>query len=127
MLRGLINGWRAADPMVASGGYLRPGKSYAGSMVLAGFTAGCWWGALPVCVVDKASRPDETEIRKAEIAGREGYQRHPSCDAQATSAEDKIRIVLQGLRGEESVAELCRKCSGMQTNILRTPPASPGP
>ena len=25
------------------------------------------------------------------------------------SAEDKIRIVLEGLRGEDSVAELCRK------------------
>ncbi len=25
------------------------------------------------------------------------------------SAEEKIRIVLDGLRGEESVAELCRK------------------
>ena len=24
------------------------------------------------------------------------------------SAEDKIRIVLEGLRGEESIAELCR-------------------
>ena len=25
------------------------------------------------------------------------------------SAEDKIRIVLEGLRGEDSIAELCRK------------------
>ena len=25
------------------------------------------------------------------------------------SAEDKIRIVLNGLRGEDSIAELCRK------------------
>ena len=25
------------------------------------------------------------------------------------SAEDKIRIVLDGLRGEDSIAELCRK------------------
>ena len=26
------------------------------------------------------------------------------------SAEEKIRIVLDGLRGEESIAELCRHC-----------------
>ena len=26
------------------------------------------------------------------------------------SAEEKIRIVLDGLRGEESIAELCRAC-----------------
>jgi len=25
------------------------------------------------------------------------------------SAEDKIRIVLEGLRGEESISELCRR------------------
>jgi transposase-like protein len=25
------------------------------------------------------------------------------------SAEDKIRIVLEGLRGEDSIAELCRR------------------
>src|ERR1700716_4142862 len=28
------------------------------------------------------------------------------------SAEEKIRIVLEGLRGEESIAELCRFVSG---------------
>ncbi len=28
---------------------------------------------------------------------------------QRYSAEDKIRIVLEGLRGEESIAELCRR------------------
>ncbi len=32
------------------------------------------------------------------------------------SAEDKIRIVLQGLRGEESIAELCRK-EGINQNL----------
>ena len=32
------------------------------------------------------------------------------------SAEDKIRIVIAGLRGEESVAELCRK-EGINQNL----------
>jgi transposase len=32
------------------------------------------------------------------------------------SAEDKIRIVLEGLRGEDSIAELCRK-EGMAQNL----------
>ena len=32
------------------------------------------------------------------------------------SAEEKIRIVLEGLRGEESVAELCRK-EGLNPNV----------
>ena len=32
------------------------------------------------------------------------------------SAEDKIRIVLEGLRGEDSIAELCRK-EGINPNV----------
>ena len=32
------------------------------------------------------------------------------------SAEDKIRIVLEGLRGEDSIAELCRR-EGINTNV----------
>ena len=32
------------------------------------------------------------------------------------SAEEKIRIVLEGLRGEESIAELCRR-EGMAQNL----------
>jgi transposase len=31
-------------------------------------------------------------------------------------AEDKIRIILQGLRGEDSIAELCRK-EGLHQNL----------
>ena len=33
------------------------------------------------------------------------------------SAEDKIRIVLDGLRGEDSIAELCRR-EGMLASAL---------
>ena len=32
------------------------------------------------------------------------------------SAEDKIRIVLEGLRGEDSIAELCRR-EGVATSL----------
>ncbi len=32
------------------------------------------------------------------------------------SAEEKIRVVLEGLRGEESIAELCR-CEGIATSL----------
>jgi transposase len=32
------------------------------------------------------------------------------------SAEEKIRIVLEGLRGEESIAELCRR-EGISQNL----------
>ena len=32
------------------------------------------------------------------------------------SAEDKIRIVLEGLRGEDSIAELCRR-EGLASNV----------
>lgn len=35
------------------------------------------------------------------------------------SAEDKIRIVLDGLRGEDSIAELCRK-EGIAQNLYYT-------
>ena len=33
------------------------------------------------------------------------------------SAEEKIRIVLEGLRGESSIAELCRK-EGINQNLF---------
>ena len=37
-------------------------------------------------------------------------------DAADFSAEDKIRIVLEGLRGEDSIAELCRR-EGIVQNL----------
>jgi transposase len=42
--------------------------------------------------------PAETVVRDIRRATRRHY-----------SAEDKIRIVLEGLRGEHSIAELCRR------------------
>ena len=40
---------------------------------------------------------------------REDRQRHQARHAQALFIEEKIRIVLDGLRGEDSIAELCRR------------------
>jgi transposase len=48
----------------------------------------------------KTARPDSAEKTVRDI--RRATRRH-------YSAEEKIRIVLEGLRGEISIAELCRK------------------
>jgi transposase len=48
----------------------------------------------------RAVRPDSAEKTVRDI--RRATRRH-------YSAEEKIRIVLEGLRGEASIAELCRK------------------
>lgn len=48
----------------------------------------------------KTARPDNAEKTVRDI--RRATRRH-------YSAEEKIRIVLEGLRGEASIAELCRK------------------
>jgi transposase len=49
-----------------------------------------------------AQRDAGRRTRDAAAADRRATRRH-------FSAEDKIRIVLEGLRGEESIAELCRR------------------
>ena len=41
------------------------------------------------------------------------------------STEDKIRIVLSGLRGEDSIAELCRKQGISSLPTFRTNPDRP--
>ena len=50
-------------------------------------------------------RSSEQTVRDIRRATRRQY-----------SAEEKIRIVLDGLRGEDSVAELCRR-AGINTNV----------
>ena len=45
-----------------------------------------------------AKGPAETVVKDIRRATRRHF-----------SAEEKIRIVLEGLRGEESIAELCRR------------------
>jgi transposase len=54
-----------------------------------------------------AAQSDEAEKAVRDI--RRATRRH-------FSAEDKIRIVIAGLRGEDSVAELCRK-EGINQNL----------
>jgi transposase len=54
----------------------------------------------------KATKPSaEKSVRDIRRATRRKY-----------SAEEKIRIVMEGLRAEESIAELCRK-EGINTNV----------
>jgi transposase len=47
---------------------------------------------------DRQKGSAEKAVREIRRATRRGF-----------SAEEKIRIVLEGLRGEESIAELCRR------------------
>jgi len=54
---------------------------------------------------DELSNAAEKAVRDIKRATRRHF-----------GAEDKIRIVIAGLRGEESIAELCRK-EGIQQNL----------
>jgi transposase len=42
------------------------------------------------------------------------------------SAEEKIRIVLEGLRGEENISELCRREGYRRLDVLRVVKGVPG-
>ena len=55
------------------------------------------------------SGPEKQPAEEAIKAIRRATRRH-------FSAEDKIRIVLEGLRGEDSIAELCRR-EGIVQNL----------
>ena len=55
-------------------------------------------------IIVAARSEDETEIRAGKAAGGRRDQGHSARDASTLFAEDKIRIVLEGLRGEESIA-----------------------
>ena len=52
---------------------------------------------------------DETEIRAGQSARRTSAEGHSAPDPPQYSAEEKIRIVLEGPRGEENISELCRR------------------
>ena len=53
----------------------------------------------------RKKRSAEKSVRDIRRATRKHY-----------SAEEKIRIVLEGLRGEDSIAELCRR-EGLNSNV----------
>jgi transposase len=53
----------------------------------------------------QAKAPAEKVVKEIRRATRKQY-----------SAEEKIRIVLEGLRGEDSIAELCRR-EGLASNV----------
>jgi len=55
--------------------------------------------------VERQSEAAEKVVREIRRATRRQY-----------SAEEKVRIVIAGLRGEESIAELCRK-EGINQNL----------
>ena len=59
-------------------------------------------------------------MRQKSVAGKEPAEKVIKNIRRVTrrrfSAEEKIRIVLEGLRGEESIAELCRR-EGINPNM----------
>ena len=59
---------------------------------------------------------DETEIRAEKQPAEEAIKDIRRATRRHFSAEDKIRIVLEGLRGEDSIAELCRR-EGIVQNL----------
>lgn len=81
-------------------------------MALSGFSARetnwltrgkeCFWH-----IAAPSRSVDETEIRDTGDNVRAGCERHPRATRKHHSAEEKIKIVLDGLRGEYSIAELC--------------------
>jgi transposase-like protein len=59
---------------------------------------------------------DETEIRAGEGTGRKGRDRHPAGDTPAIFGRREDPHRPGGLRGEESIAELCRR-EGIVQNL----------
>jgi transposase len=60
-------------------------------------------------IIVAARSEEETEIRAGEAAGGRPIKDIRRATRRHFSAEEKIRIILEGLRGEESIAELCRR------------------
>jgi transposase len=52
---------------------------------------------------------DEADFRAGQEAGRSGIKDIRRVTRRQFPSEEKIRLVLEGLRGEGSIAELCRR------------------
>jgi transposase len=62
---------------------------------------------------------DRTEIRAGEEPAEQVVKQIRRATRRQFSAEKKIRIVLSGLRGEDSIAELCRREGFIQNLYYR--------
>ena len=60
-------------------------------------------------IIVAARSEDETEIRAGKAPAEDAIKDIRRATRRQYSAEEKIRVVLEGLRGEESIAELCRR------------------
>ena len=60
-------------------------------------------------IIIAARSEDETEIQPEKQPAEDAIRDIRRATRRHFSAEEKIRIVLEGLRGEESIAELCRR------------------
>jgi len=61
----------------------------------------------------------ETTVSAKQSKARRTIRQIGRATRRKFSAEEKIRIVLEGLRGEESISELCRR-EGIAPNIYYT-------
>jgi transposase-like protein len=60
-------------------------------------------------IIVAARSEDETEIRTGEATAEQAIKDIWRATRRHFSAEEKIRIEMEGLRGQESIAELCRR------------------
>jgi len=59
-------------------------------------------------------KPQSSRKSPAKAPAEQGVKDIRPQTRRHVSAEDKIRIMLDGLRGEDSIAELCRKARALK-------------
>ena len=60
-------------------------------------------------MTDKASNPTENKASRSGETARELIRKTKRATRRRFPSEEKIRIAIEGMRGEVSVAELCRR------------------